>query len=239
MKVVNRKGETELVIYEAIGVDPWFGGGVGAKDVLKALKAVPAGDRIVVRINSEGGDVFEGMAIYNALVADEREVVTQVDGMAFSAASYIFMASATRRMAENAFLMIHDAWGLAVGTAADMRERANLLDEVSDSIGKIYVDATGNEREVVDQWMADETWFTIGPEGEDVLDAVEAGFATETVENLKLAASGPRRFDPRKARVSHVPEAAKSLVIGADTRARQAIASMGQRVLRSRRSSAA
>jgi ATP-dependent protease ClpP protease subunit len=226
MKIVNRKGETEIMIYEEIGHDPWFGGGVGAKDIASVLKNAPKGDDILVRLNSPGGDAFEGMAIYNQLVQSGRNITTQIDGMAFSAASFIFMAGPVRRMAENAVIMIHEAWGLAIGTATEMRNRASLLEELNHKIADMYVGQSGQSREDVDQWMADETWITIAPEEEGVLDALDIGFATEMVENLKVAA----RFDPHRAHVDHVPKSLQRLCISPDQAARANIARMNQRV---------
>ncbi len=228
MKIVNRKGETEILIYEEIGHDPWFGGGVGAKDIAKVLKDTPKGDSILVRLNSPGGDAFEGMAIYNQLVQSGREIVTQIDGMAFSAASFIFMAAPVRKMAENSVIMIHEAWGLAIGTATEMRNRANLLEELNHKIADMYVAVSGQGREDVDQWMADETWITIAPEEDGVLDALDIGFATEMVENLKVAA----RFDPQRAHVEHVPKSLEKLCISRDQAARANVARMNERVRR-------
>lgn len=226
MKIVNKAGETEILIYEDIG-DGWFGG-VSAKSVIKALKDAPKGNAILIRINSPGGNVFEGMAIYNAIKGMDREIATQVDGMAFSAASYIFMASETRKMAENAFLMIHEGWGVAIGTADEMSAMADMLREVNHNIAQIYADATGQGRSDIDGWMADETFFTVNPEGDAVLDAIELGFATEVIENLKVAA----HFDPQRYHLKNVPQELASLVDGPDTAARANVARMDQRLSR-------
>lgn len=234
IRVHNKRGQTELFIYEDIGSDPFFGGGVGAADVVRALKEAPRSDSILVRINSAGGNVFDGMAIYNTLVQDRRDITTQVDGMAFSAASYIMMAGTTRLMAENAMLMIHEGWGFIAGTADDMRARATMLDEINGNIKDIYADSTGNKLEQIAQWMADETFFTVDPETEEVLDALELGFVTEVIENQKLAASA-LKFDPARARVQKVPEELKDRVMTRMDTVKAKVASMGKRSLEARR----
>lgn len=234
MKVVNRAGQTELFVYDDIGAG-FFSEGVTAKMVARALKEAPKGDSILVRINSPGGDVFDGLAIYNLLAQSDRQIITQVDGMAFSAASYIFMASKTRRMAENGFLMIHEAWSMAVGTADELRARAAALEEITDSIGQIYADATGRSREEIDAWMKAETFFTMGPDGSDVLDAIEFGFATEVMANLKMAAKYPK-FDAKRHNIRHVPEVVERFQVSQSERAATQLAKMQKRVLGHRRS---
>lgn len=233
MKVVNRAGQTELFVYDDIGAG-FFSEGVTAKMVARALKDAPKGDSILVRINSPGGDVFDGLAIYNLLVQSDRQIITQVDGMAFSAASYIFMASKTRRMAENGFLMIHEAWSMAVGTADELRARAMALEEITDSIGQIYADATGHARDEIDAWMKAETFFTMDPDGEGVLDALELGFATDRIENLKMAAKYPR-FDPKRHNIRHVPAAVEKFQISGSERVSAQLAKMQKRALGARR----
>lgn len=228
MKVLNKAGQTEIFIYDDIGAG-FFSEGVTAKMVARALKEAPKGDSILVRINSPGGDVFDGLAIYNLLANSDREIITQVDGMAFSAASYIFMAAKTRRMAENGFLMIHEAWSVAIGTADEMRARAAALEEISDSIGQIYADGTGRSRDEIDAWMAAETFFTGSPDGDDVLDALEHGFATEMMANLKMAAKYPV-FDMKRHNVKHIPAALEPAVAGDDRKARALAAKHSQRV---------
>ena len=197
MKIINKANSTEILVYEDIG-EGWFGG-VSAKSIIDALKG--AKNDVLVRINSAGGDVFEGLAIYNALAQSSKNIDTQVDGAAFSAASVIFMAGKKRKMAENAFLMIHDAWSVVAGNAAELRERADMLDAISGSLAKIYSDASGTAMDEVKDWMAAETWFGANAD-KGVRDAVEDGFVTELVENLKVAAA----WDPKRHHLQHPPE---------------------------------
>lgn len=189
----------EVLIYEDVG-EGWFGG-VSAKKFADDLKA--AGDlaTIDVRINSYGGDVFDGLAIYNQLVQHKAKVTTHVDGVAASIASVIAMAGDEIRIAENGWLMIHDAWTMAVGNASDLRKQADLLDSVSEQLASVYSARTGMGKDAVRVLMAEETWLSAG-------DAVERKFATAVSENLRLAAHAvpddrfrntPRALKPQAA----------------------------------------
>ena len=121
-------------IYDEIGY--W---GVTADDLARELAAVTAPE-IEVQINSPGGDVFDGLAIYNALRMHKAKVTTRVDGLAASAASVIVQAGDRRVMVKSAQMMIHEAWGLAIGPAAELREFADLLDMQNDVLAGIYAD---------------------------------------------------------------------------------------------------
>lgn len=184
----------EIYIYEDVG-ESWFGG-VTAKQFAADLRALGSVQTIDVRINSAGGDVFDGLAIYRQLVDHSARVICHIDGLAASIASVIAMAGDEIRISEAGFVMIHDAWGFAVGNAADMRQMADLLDTTSGSITDVYVARTQGERASIRSWMEDETWFT-GAE------AIEHGFADSMDANLKVAA----RFDPTRHSYRHVPEA--------------------------------
>jgi ATP-dependent protease ClpP protease subunit len=154
----------ELLLYDEIGI--W---GITARDVVQALEGVQAGT-LTLRLNSPGGDVMDGVAIYNALRSHPARVVTQVDGLAASIASVIALAGEEVRIAENGFFMIHDPWALTIGTAADHRQTAGVLDKMAGMILDTYMQRAEADRAQVEAWMAAETWFT-GAE------AVEAGFA--------------------------------------------------------------
>lgn len=186
--------EAEIFIYEDIGYG-WFGG-VTAKDFAKEMKALGKVETIHVRINSAGGDVFDGLAIYRQLVDHPAKIVAHIDGLAASIASVIAMAGQEIMISESGFLMIHNAWGVALGGAEDMRTMASLLDTTTGSIRDVYRARTGNDDKAVTDWMDAETWFT-GAE------AVEHGFADEMAANMKLAA----RVDPAKHKFRNAPEA--------------------------------
>lgn len=193
-KVVAKGESAELYLYGAIGGD-WFGEGVTAKQVADDLKALGKVKTIDVRINSEGGSVFEGKAIYSLLTQHSANIVAHIDGLAASAASFIAMAANEIEIAEGAFVMIHNAYGVCMGGAHDMRSYAQLLDTVNETIREVYAARTKQSAKDITKWMDDETWFT-GKE------AMEKGFADRMVENLKVAASVS---DP--SRYKHLPAA--------------------------------
>lgn len=171
-----------VYIYDDIGPD-WLGM-VSAKAIIAELEKI-SGD-VTVRINSGGGDVNEAMAIYNALA--RRSATVEIDGIAASAASYIAMAGKTIRMAENAMLMIHDPWTFAIGNAAELRSRADVLDKYGDGIVNVYATRSGRSKDDVAAKMAAETWFSAA-------EAVDYGLADEIGQPLKVAASiAPGRF---------------------------------------------
>lgn len=158
-----------IYLYDEIGL--W---GITAADFVRELEAIDA-ERIDLHINSPGGDVFDGVAIYNALRNHSSTVVTYIDGLAASAASFIAQAGTPVRVARNATMMIHDASGLCYGNAEDMLAMAELLEAASDNIADIYAQRSGT----VKQWrkaMRAETWYNNGAE------AVEAGLADEVYE---------------------------------------------------------
>jgi ATP-dependent Clp protease protease subunit len=132
----------ELYIYEMIGASFW-GGGITEKDVADQLGKLKGVGTLDVYINSEGGDVFTGKAIYNLLKRFEAKKTVYIDGLAASAASFIAMAGDKIVTAENATWMIHEAWGGAMGSAADMRALADVLDGENKAIAGIYAAHTG------------------------------------------------------------------------------------------------
>lgn len=180
----NATGPVATVrIYDEIGY--W---GVTAADFVEEISAITAPE-IEVQINSPGGDVFDGLAIYNALRLHKAKVTTRVDGLAASAASVIVQAGDRRIMVESAQLMIHEAWGVAIGPADEMREFADLLDQQNTVIAKIYASASGRDVDEFLALMEAETWLTDEA-------AVEAGLADEV---LVPAASSDEDHDPATA----------------------------------------
>lgn len=162
-------GVAEILIYDEIGY--W---GVTAKDFVEALSGVDA-STINVRINSPGGDVFDGLAIYNALKAHPATINTFVDGWAASAASFIMLAGDTVSMAENSMAMIHKAWGVGIGNADDMLALNGVLNKIDGQIAGMYAAKTGKPADECLASMAAETWFTAA-EAKDygLIDAVIA-----------------------------------------------------------------
>lgn len=191
--------EAEVLIYEDVG--GWFGG-VTAKDFYADLRGLGTVDTLHIRINSMGGEVFDGLAIYRHLAEHAARKVVHVDGVAASIASIIAMAGQEIRVAEAGRLMIHDAAGMAWGRAAELREMADRLDSISGSLTDIYVARTGKARDDVRAWMEAETWFTAS-------EAVAAGLATHIAENIRVAA----HYDPTRHRHVRRPPAGLATAI--------------------------
>lgn len=188
-RMVNRSADRgEIYLYGVVGTD-FFGDGVTAKMFADDLKKMGNVKTIDLRINSEGGDVFAGKSMYTLLAEHPAKVVVHIDGLAASAASFIAMAGDEINIAEGAFVMIHDAYGVSFGRAEDMRSYADLLDTVNGTIRDVYSARTKQPDDKIKKWMKDETWFT-GKE------AVTNGFADKVVENLRVAASvrDPSKF---------------------------------------------
>lgn len=164
-KIVNHNtNEADLYIYDEIGY--W---GVTASDLLNQLAELQA-STINVRINSPGGDVFDGIAIFNALLSHPATVNTTVDALAASAASFIAMAGDTLTMAPHSQMMIHDASGITIGNAADMRQMADLLDRLSNEIASMYAERAGGTTDTWREAMRAESWY-------GAQEAVDAGLA--------------------------------------------------------------
>jgi len=171
----------EVLIYDVI--DSWFG--VSAEQFARELAEIDA-DAITVRINSPGGDVFDGIAILNSLRGHKARITTVVDGLAASAASFIAMAGDEIIMNRNSELMIHDASGMAVGNAATMTEMAEMLNRVSDNIASIYAERTGTDAHEWRDRMRDEVWYSAD-------EAVEVGLADRV--DGESEAKATNRFD--------------------------------------------
>lgn len=172
----------EIYIYGNIG-DRWNEDGVIASEMVRDIAALEA-DEITLRINSYGGSVTDGLAIYNALKRHPAPVNVQVDGVAISCASYIAMAGDTVTMAKNAQMMIHAPWSYAWGNAVDLREQADILDRYSKSMASAYADKSGKTYEDALSILLDgkDHWFSAD-------EAVSEGFADVVGEEVDAAAS--------------------------------------------------
>lgn len=153
--------EATIYLYDVIGYDFWSGGGVTAKQFAGDLKALGS-KTLHLRVNSPGGDVFEGRAMVAALQAYAGKVVAHIDGLAASAASFLVMHADEIEMTDGSFMMIHNGWTLAMGDRHAMTDIAALLEKIDGSIADDYLTRTAAEidREQVAQWMDAETWFT-------------------------------------------------------------------------------
>jgi ATP-dependent Clp endopeptidase proteolytic subunit ClpP len=164
----NEDGSTRINIYDEIG--PW---GVNASDFIAEFGAWDTGSGPVnVHINSPGGDVYDGLAIYHSLKHSDAEIIVHIDGLAASAASFIAMAGDRIVMGRNSRMMIHDASTIVYGNAQDMRETAEWLDEESDNIADIYAQRAGGNATEWRTTMQGEQWYSAE-------QAKEAGLADE------------------------------------------------------------
>lgn len=191
-------GETATIqIFDQIGED-WFGGsGISAKqfsDVLNECGKNP----ILVEINSPGGNVWDGLSIYNQLRGRQAPVTTRVVGIAASIASIIALAGDKVEMADAALMMIHDPSGMASGTSEDMRKMADALDQHAQVLVGIYAKKTGKSPESIRAAMKAETWFTTE-------EAVMWGLCDKPIKQLAMAA----KWHPR-AVTKTAPETVKN-----------------------------
>jgi ATP-dependent protease ClpP protease subunit len=168
-RIENHGTSADIYIYDEIG---WFG--CTAQDFVAALSQVNS-SQMTLHINSPGGDVWDGIAIYNALLSHPAKVDVVVDGLAASIASVIAMAGDTVKMGVGAQMMVHEASGGAFGPAGFLRQTADLLDKATGNIAAFYARKAGG---TVEDWlavMAAETWYNAD-------EAVSAGLADSIVE---------------------------------------------------------
>jgi ATP-dependent protease ClpP protease subunit len=191
---VSAEAPAELTIYGTIGGGGWFNDGISAADVESQLRAAGPGP-INVRLNSGGGDVFDGIAIHTLLARHAGTVTVYVDGLAASAASFIMLAGDHIVSARNAMIMIHDGMTMTYGGPASHQRAMDLLTKVSDNIADMYAERAGEDPEF---WRAamsvngeDGTWYT----GQEALDAGLVDELTtvpddEDVQNVAKALTG-------------------------------------------------
>jgi ATP-dependent Clp protease protease subunit len=175
-KIEDKGEESTVYIYDEIG---WFG--VNAEQFIKDLNGLQS-KTINIRLNTPGGSVFDGTAIFNAIKQHKSKTIAHIDGLAASISSVIALAADEVRMADNAFLMIHDPWSMVIGNADIMREEADLLDKVGGVIAKTYADKTGIEGDEIKAMMAAETWMTAD-------EAKELGFIDSIIEGKEAKAT--------------------------------------------------
>lgn len=195
----------EVLIYGNIG-DRWNEDGVVASELVRDLAGLEA-DTINLRINSYGGSVPDGLAIYNALRRHNATVNVFVDGVAISCASYIAMAGDSITMAKNAQMMIHGPWTIAAGNAADMREQADILDRYAKAMASAYADKSGKTYEDSLALLTDgkDHWFLAD-------EAKAEGFADEVGDEVAVAASLASSFDLSRFKAAAPAASAKPQV---------------------------
>lgn len=192
--IAKDDGSVTINVYSTIGE---FGDGAGmtAKIVSSILRGAN-GKPVTVNINSGGGDFFEGLAIHTLLSEYEGEVTVKVVGLAASAASVVAMAGDEIKIAESAFLMIHNAWTFAMGNKNDMKEVADMLSKFDESMAGLYAKKTGKDEKEIKKMMDAETWI----QGSD---SVEMKFAhallgsdnVDKSEDVEYANSALKRVD--------------------------------------------
>ena len=174
--IQNKAGETaDIYIFDEIGTY-----GVTAQDFIseiKDLKDMP----INIRINSLGGDVFDGMAMYNVIKRREAKTTVYIEGIAASIATIIALGADEVIMAENSLFMIHNAWGGTSGEAKDMRKTAETLDKITSELTDIYVKKTGLSYDALAEMMDEETWL-------NAEEAFRLGFIDTISDSIKVAA---------------------------------------------------
>lgn len=179
IKATDHDSENTIGIYDPIGYDYWSDNGVTAKRISAALRAIGSDTDVVVNINSPGGDVFEGLAIYNLLRAHKGKVTVRVLGLAASAASFIAMAADEIQIARAGFFMIHNAWTVAWGNRHDLIETSSLLGQIDETIADIYHIRTELSAEELGKMMDSESWI-------NGKTSIEKGFADSLLESDAL-----------------------------------------------------
>jgi ATP-dependent Clp protease, protease subunit len=193
MKKAEAESSTaEILIYDEIGKSFWGEDTVSAKQFLDDLNALGDVDTITLRVNSPGGDVFDGVAIHNAIKNHKATVTAHVDGIAASAASFIVMAADKIVMPSNSFMLIHGASGLSWGNADDMRATADDLDRIDKSLTATYATRSKSTQTKVKALMKEDRLM-------DATEAKSLGFADEITDPVKMAAKFSLRLLPKAA----------------------------------------
>lgn len=172
--ITNKGGKAEIFIYDEIGY--W---GITAKQFIKDLKQVKDADSVTLRINSPGGSITDGNAIYNAIKALKVEVAVQIDSLAASMATVIALAGNSVKMAENGFFMIHNPHGGAYGESKDLKTMADLMDKMKTNILNVYAKKSGKETDEISDMMDDVTWMT-------AQEALDEGFIDEITDEVVI-----------------------------------------------------
>jgi len=193
-KIKNQSGVIEIDIYDEIG-----GWGIYAADFKRELEDVASGGGpIVLNLNSPGGDVFEGIAVYHAVSKYRDRITVNITGVAASIASVVALAGSRLVMGQGTFLMIHDAWTIILGTAKNLRQRADTLEQIDIEMVGIYEQNSNLSRGDLIAAMDNETWYS--PD-----QAYQAGFA-EAIEDYGEIAAKSIAFDWRSYGYQRVPQ---------------------------------
>ena len=221
LRIENKaKDRADIWLYGDIG-ESWSGDSVTAKGLSDELKKLAGVKEITLRINSPGGNVFDGLAMYNSLKKFPAHIVTEIDGMALSIASIIALAGDEVRMAGNAVYMIHNPWTMAAGDAVEMRKIADQLDLVRDSLAGTYATKTKEQSslEQISEWMNAETWFNSE-------EALKAGFVDQITDPIEIAA----KYDLSRYHYKNTPVVAEKIALPQDKAVRAMVARMTMKI---------
>ena len=174
-EINNSADVTDVYLFNDIGTF-----GVSAQSFVEEIKEYEDKE-LAIHINSLGGEVFDGMAIYSIIQRRKAKTTVYIEGIAASIASVIALAADEVIMSENSLLMIHNAWGGTQGDASEMRKQADVLDKISNEIAEIYVKKTHLPYDEIVRMMSEETWLTAE-------EAVALGFVDSISEPIKVAA---------------------------------------------------
>lgn len=190
LRAADARATNVISMPDVIGADGWTGEGVTARRIAAALRSITANE-IVVDLNSPGGDFFEGVAIYNLLRQDPRRVTVRILGLAASAASaasVIAMAGDEVQIGRAGFLMVHNAWVVAIGNRHDMAAAAETMIPFDAAMAEVYAAKAGVDQNVTAAWMDAETWFT---GAQAVKAGLADGFLAADVVEAETSGSGP------------------------------------------------
>jgi ATP-dependent Clp endopeptidase proteolytic subunit ClpP len=195
----------ELNIDGAIGAG-WYYEGITVRYVKSWLRDNAKAEEIRLLINSPGGDVFHGLGIYTALKKFQGRVVAEVESLSASAASFLMMAADEIQIHKGAFVMIHEPWTFTMGNASEHERQAAFLSKINLEVADIYAARTGQPKDEILKWLADETWMTAD-------EATDRGFSDKTLA-AKTKTKEPKRDKAAKAVASyfrHAPAAIASM----------------------------
>jgi ATP-dependent Clp protease protease subunit len=201
-------GELQIDLMEEIGADSWTGTGITSKQFAQDLRDAGDVKSIAIFVNSPGGSCFEGISIMNALISHPARVTATVTGLAASIASVIIMAADTIYVAKTALLMVHNAYTIAAGDAADFRQMADVLDKVQGSILTAYRRHSHLSVAKISEMCAAETWM-------DSTEAVANGFAEKILSDESPAVAANIDLGKFAAKFKNVPQAIAARFAGA------------------------
>lgn len=197
---VRNEGDCAVILLDgSIGKSWWDDSGITAKEVHDAINEVPAGKKIKLLVNSEGGSVKEGLGIYDRIEARKGDITCRVTGYALSIASVFPLAAGRIESPDHAIWMSHEAWMSASGNKRDMRKNADMLETHDGTLAKLYAKRTGKSAAYWAKKMEDETWFT-GAE------AIAEGLADECGDEAEARTTLRPIFAQYTAKCRNIPE---------------------------------